>query len=258
MGASTRYNKSMKILQLNAWTGRIKYNVVNFIRNNDFDVICLQEAVWTEDDGEELEYFFASLRQIQQASGLLYIEKISHWGISLGGKNIERVEQGNVILSRFPIKKAEIREISGEYDERFMSNADEVNNQLYTAIKVELENGLTVLNYHGFWRNQPMGDEVSTECMKRVAEMIKGTKGPVVMCGDLNLVYEAPAMQELDFLHDLTHDFGVKNTLVKLKVKNDVACDHILVNDRVKVNSFAVLSNEIVSDHMPLVADIEI
>ena len=35
----------MKILQLNVWTGRIKGALLNFIKSNDLDVICMQEAV---------------------------------------------------------------------------------------------------------------------------------------------------------------------------------------------------------------------
>ena len=40
----------MKILQLNTWTGRIKGALLEFFRKNDFDVICLQEAVWSDND----------------------------------------------------------------------------------------------------------------------------------------------------------------------------------------------------------------
>ena len=103
MGAPTRYNKSMKILQLNAWTGRIKYNIIEFLENNDFDVICLQEAVWTEDNGEELEYFFASLRQIQQASGLSYVEKASKIVAGLSNFHNSNPWKGGPISSIGPL-----------------------------------------------------------------------------------------------------------------------------------------------------------
>jgi endonuclease/exonuclease/phosphatase family metal-dependent hydrolase len=61
-------------------------------------------------------------------------------------------------------------------------------------------------------------------------------------------------MRELDFLHDLTHEKGIKNTLSGLKFNGEVACDHILVNDLVKVKRFEVLG-DLVSDHKALVLE---
>jgi endonuclease/exonuclease/phosphatase family metal-dependent hydrolase len=37
-----------------------------------------------------------------------------------------------------------------------------------------------------------------------------------------------------------------------------VACDHILVNNSIKVKSFAVREDELVSDHLPLILEFEI
>ena len=68
----------MKILQLNIWTGRIKGALLDFLRNSDFDVICLQEAVWSNRD-DIIENFSASIRQISEASGLSNISVSSNW-----------------------------------------------------------------------------------------------------------------------------------------------------------------------------------
>ena len=61
---------SMKILQMNVWTGRIKGAIERFLKENDFDVICMQEAVWLEDIPELLDYYCTSVEQIKEASGL--------------------------------------------------------------------------------------------------------------------------------------------------------------------------------------------
>ena len=37
---------SLKILQLNVWGGRIKDGLTRFISEGDFDVVCMQEAIW--------------------------------------------------------------------------------------------------------------------------------------------------------------------------------------------------------------------
>lgn len=77
------------------------------------------------------------------------------------------------------------------------------------------------------------------------------------MCGDLNIIHEAPAMCELDFLKDLTHEYNIDNTLSGLKFNGKVACDHILVNNMVHVDTFEVLDT-IVSNHKALVAEVKI
>jgi len=116
---------------------------------------------------------------------------------------------------------------------------------------------VTVDAFHGFWRPNQFGDEESVEAFRNVAKVVqKYNHDPLVMCGDLNVVHQAPAMRELDFLRDLTNEYGVANTLSGIKYDGLVACDHILVNDLVKVENFAV-RDELVSDHKALVASIK-
>ena len=79
----------MRILQLNVWTGRIKGALIDFIKNGNFDVICMQEAVWAG-NRERLENFFATVDQIKEASGLEYDTRSSNWQMKIfsdGDKN---------------------------------------------------------------------------------------------------------------------------------------------------------------------------
>ena len=89
----------MKILQLNVWTGRIKGALLDFLRNNDFDVICIQEAVWSNGKQKELENFFATVDQIKETSGLKHESRSSNWSMRIFSED-NIMEQGNVILSK--------------------------------------------------------------------------------------------------------------------------------------------------------------
>ena len=241
----------MKILQLNVWTGRIKGALIDFFKTHDFDVICLQEAVWAGDN-ERLANFFATVEQIKEASGLKYELKSSNWGMEIFAD--DRMEQGNVILSRYPIKREESELVHGEYG--VAKTVKDFYEHAYTLQIAELENGVTIVNHHGYWQPTPVGNETTVEVMKKVAAVVHEIKGPVVMCGDLNIVHKAPAMRELDFLRDLTEENGIKNTLSGLKFNGEVACDHILVNDLVEVVRFEMLP-DLVSDHRALTAEIK-
>ena len=242
----------MKILQMNVWTRRMKGAIQRFLSENDFDIICLQEAVWSEDIRDKMEYFCVSVEQIKESSGLEYDTRASNWYMDAFDG---RIEQGIVILSRFPIVDSETKLIKNQYGN--LTETYESGEHCYYAQKAVLENGLVVVNYHGYWQKNEFGNEDTVACMRKVADMIRDEQRPIVMCGDLNIVAASPAMRELDFLHDLTAENGVTQTLQNLKFIKDVACDHILVNDQIKVNSFNV-HDQLVSDHKTISADVEI
>lgn len=243
---------SMKILQMNVWTGRIKGAIERFLKENDFDVICMQEAVWSGDIPELLDYYCTSVEQIKEASGLQYDFRSSAYYLeAMGG----RIEQGIVILSRSSIVESESKHILGEY--KRINDVYNSNNHNYCAQKVALENGFVVVNYHGYWQSNPIGNETTVECMRKVADMIRDEDRPTVMCGDLNVVAESPAMRELDFMRNLTAENNIKQTLQNLKFVKDVACDHILINEKVSAKNYQV-HDQLVSDHKAVSAEIEI
>ena len=243
----------MKILQLNVWTGRIKGALLEFLQNNDFDVICMQEAVWGGKQ-KELENFFATTDQLKEVSRLEYDTRSSNWGMKIFSED-NIVEQGNVILSKEEIIEERSEVVHNEYG--IIKSVQDFYEHAYTLQIAKLKNGITIVNHHGYWKPTPMGDETTVEVMRKVAKIVRELDGPVVMCGDFNIIHEAPAMRELDFLRDLTDEYNVDNTLSGLKFNGKVACDHILVNDLVDVKNFRVLE-DLVSDHKALFVEIEV
>ena len=242
----------MKILQLNIWTGRIKGALLQFLQNNEFDVICLQEAVWSNRD-DVLENFSASVRQISEVSSLSNISRSSNWQMKFLDDGL--INQGNVILTRDKIIEETVESVYGK--ETVANSREDFRDHEYTLQIIKLANGLNIVNHHGYWLPTPLGDETTVEVMKKVANYVKKIDGPLVVCGDLNIIHASPAMRELDFLRDLTDEYGVTNTLSGLKFNGEVACDHILVNDKVTVRDFKVL-DDIMSDHKGLVAEIDL
>ena len=72
--------KKVRVLQLNVWTGRIKGALLDFFEKNEFDIICLQEAVWS--DNKLLESFAVSVDQIKKQVGLR-MNLVPRTGISM-------------------------------------------------------------------------------------------------------------------------------------------------------------------------------
>ncbi|MBQ3321203.1 endonuclease/exonuclease/phosphatase family protein [Candidatus Saccharibacteria bacterium] len=238
----------MKILQLNTWTGRIKGALARFFENGDFDVVCLQEAVWGSN--KLLDNFSVTVDQIKELGEFNYDFRSANWGLRISDF---KMEQGNAILTREKIVEEKTEIVHGEYQE--LKNLEDIEKQGYTIQIVRLENGLNIVNHHGFWRPSPVGDEVTVKVMKKVAEIVRGLEGPIVMCGDLNITHDSLAMRELDFLRDLTAESKIHTTLSGLKFDGEVACDHVLVSPEIEVKNFRVL-DDLVSDHKGLVLEI--
>ena len=245
----------MKILQINGWTGRIKDGLSRFIAEGEYDVVCMQEAIWSDDCNEFLELYVDTVDKIQREAGYENVSKASNYGTKILRNNAQ-FEIGNVILSKIPFASVEERNILGQYTVvTDISNYKNTKDHSYTAQKAVLSNGIAVVNYHGYWQKDPIGNETTIQCMQRVAKFIKEDFRPTVMCGDLNIVCESPAMHELDFMQELIQINQIKTTLRNIRFIKDVACDHILITNDLRAEHFTTI-NAPISDHMALTVDI--
>ncbi len=251
--------KKLKILQLNVWGGRIKDGLTRCILEGDYDVVCMQEAAWDANGAGFLDLFIDTVDKIKRQADFPFDFRSEHFGINMLGEDV-KLKHGIAILSKIPFIETEEKIILGD-EAKVATNIsnykDSIDNHRYTAQKVVLENGLVLVNYHGYYITDPLGNEMSRECMRSVAEMIKNESAPVVLCGDLNVISEAPAMRELDFLTDLTVENNIKTTLRNIRFVKDVPCDHILINDKVSFEKFEVL-DLCASDHKALAVEIMI
>ncbi len=242
----------MKILQLNVWMGKVEGNLRRFLEKNNFDVICMQEVFASHDCQPHLAQLCFDLSRIQKASGMPFTFFTPRLSSRLADGHFE---EGNLILSRIPFTHKEHYFVQEQYMKNVVFGSEVLNNRVLQIAK--LENGFTVVNHHGFWRPDPIGDEETIKAFTKVGEIVKNLEGPVVMCGDLNIIHESPAMRPLDFLRDLTHENHIKTTLSGLKYDGEVACDHILASDKIEVKDFTVYP-DLVSDHLALSAEVEL
>jgi endonuclease/exonuclease/phosphatase family metal-dependent hydrolase len=182
---------------------------------------------------------------IGEAAGMEHVYYSANWGTEIADGGT--FELGNAILSRESMVERETVFVNGEYNGRLVLGS--VPSNILNLQIVKLEGGLTVVNHHGYWDRDPMGNETSGEKMAVVADRLRRVEGGLVFCGDLNLVHGAAAMRHLDFLRDLVYERGVGSTLSGLGYDGEVACDHVLVSGGVGVKDFGVCG-EVVSDHL--------
>lgn len=244
---------SINILQLNTWMGKVEGNLGRFLESHDFDIICMQEVMHSDDAEHHLACLCFDATRLAKASGLEHSFFSPIWQSKMADGHLQL---GNLILSRFPFKTTASEFIHGRFIPDMVLGKNIKYNNLNVQI-VTLENGLTVVNHHGFWCTDPMGNVESVKAFEKLAKIVKpcSDDAPLVLCGDLNVVHRSPAMRPLDFLRDLTDENKVKSTLSGLKFDGAVACDHIMINDKIKVNKF-IVHDELVSDHKAVSAEI--
>ena len=254
----------MKIIQLNAWLGRVNGPLVRFLQQESADIVCLQEAYMPNKN--MLSAFADQYNFLDQirATGLYPYEHFAkNWAVPVGGA---LMQEGDMILSKYPISCAQQQHISGHYHERHTAADTIANTRVWQACQIAI-NGkqLSVANHQAYITGtDSMGDATTATKMEKVAQLINTLPRPLIFCGDLNINPKSPALKMLDQcgLRNLTVEHKLPTTLsslhrAPLPDRNQVACDYILTSPDIVVKSFYA-SDELVSDHKALILNFEL
>lgn len=172
----------------------------------------------------------------------------------------ETMSYGNAILSKYPFVETETFFINGQRHTAEKFQKINVRNLQRVRVRLDDNRSFSLINHHGFWDVNPLGNEQTVEKMQRVAEVIGETERPIIFCGDLNVNPASPALRALDGLglRNLTLDHNIVNTLSSAhRAGVEVVCDYIFSSPEIGVKNFRV-SEELVSDHKALVLEFEL
>lgn len=246
----------MKVIQLNIWMGRMAQGLTRYVEKEQPDIICMQEVFNGSTEVVRPDRMFDILRRLKESSGLEYEYFSPNYSVDVGG---DTAPYGNAILSRYPFESAQTFQIERALIEHVTAATYQHNvSNLQVITFRHDETTWTIANHHGHHEIEPEGSEESVAAMQRVVDCLRNRTGPLVLCGDLNIWPESPAMRVFDgWLDDIVLRSGATTTLARINVDRDVVCDHILVNDQVAVHSIRV-DDVVVSDHYPLVAELEV
>lgn len=240
----------MKLIQLNAWGGRLEPQIRTFLEDEKPDMLCLQEVTSLQATGSGL---FLPVEGMQEACDLSYMAFAPAFSFRFMRGT---AEFGNAILSRLPILRSETVFTNGAYTPDFVWGEKVANmrNFVHAAIKI---NGkpCNIITHHGYWISEHKeGDAETMRQMNQLAEYIAELPGPVILTGDFNLAPHSASLQLLnDKLENLSIRHHLRTTRTHLTHKTEV-CDYVFVNDGVKVNKFET-SEEVVSDHKALILE---
>lgn len=240
----------MKLIQLNAWGGRLEPQIRDFLAAEKPDIICLQEAISLDMAGSGL---FITVENIQAQNDLAYsaFAPVFTFNYMHG-----QARFGNCVLSRYPAVKSETVFTHQEHKENFAWSEEIANMRNFVCTKLNVDGkDCNVLTHHGFWvREHKNGTRETERQMKLLADYISGLDGPVILTGDFNLAPHSPSLKSLnERLVNLSTKYNLKTTRTELTPKTEV-CDYVFVSESVKVEDFYA-ADKIVSDHKTLVLE---
>jgi len=174
------------------------------------------------------------------------------------------VEQGNEVLSKFPIISATnehyYKNYSLELEWANFHTEDHPRSVQIVELKVN-DKKLQILNLHGVYSRDKKDSERTIAQCKYILDAAKRKNTPTIIVGDFNLFPNTKSIKILSKeFRNLIEEYKITSTRPKFNDGTDNGentVDFIFVSDKIKVNNFEVLKTDI-SDHFPLILDFDI
>lgn len=266
----------MKIMSLNGWGGRLGEELLAYVTRADPDVLCLQEVVHTpgtqkdwlsyRDQGLELPQkanFFDEVSKAlpnheaifcPAAQGDLWdvaVRVASQWGLA------------TFIRETMPI----IAQHQGFVHGTFSPNGYGAHPRSRSAHAVRLfdfeqQVPFVIAHMHGLRDLDGKHDTperlMQARKLAELAQSVAHPEDPMIVCGDFNVLPDSETFAILGELGltDLVQGAGSGGTRTSHYTKPGLFADYMLVNAAVKVASFDIVRDPEVSDHCPLVLEI--
>lgn len=243
----------MKLLQLNAWMGRLDKAITNLVLEEQPDILNLQEVLSYTDGHAGMITTVEEWQAAWHFPYLFYSPLVSFNYMK------STAQFGNAILSRLPLTHTETIFTHNAYVDDFNFEDHSYNTRnLQHAIVNHDGKEVHVLNHHGYHvREHKNGTPKTDQHMQQIADYIDSLEGPVVLTGDFNLTPQSRSLQIINQkMHNLSLEYKLQTTRNRLTPKTEV-CDYIFVNDTVQVQQLKKL-DDVVSDHAALVLEFNI
>jgi len=229
----------MKLISLNIWGGRLKDDLLQFLKSHsEVDVFLFQEICdnGSVDDGWVAEPFiFTEISEILSGHKAIFAKADENgWGLAAFVKEgVEVKEAGDIFITQY---KSEKDKIFGKK-----------RNIQYVTI-----GGTTLFNYHGIWTGKGKEDNSERfEQSSKIIDFMKDFKGEIILAGDFNLLPDTESLKMMENelgLKNLIKEFNITSTRTSHYDKEVKFADYMLVSKGIEVKEFKILPEE-VSDH---------
>ncbi len=249
----------IKLLTLNIWSGGMMFDsVLSLLERESADIVTLQEV--NSGGSEKIERRFRSVSEFEKILVYPYSQfdpALFHF------EDGEKIEHGNLVLSKFPITYKSNTFIDGSYSEFDLSKRTDFANvpPIFQHVVVGADGKMIdVFNVHGIWGEDGKDNKRRLHMSKLLLSQIQG-KENVFLAGDFNVVPDTKTIGDIEnelvnvFKRELVSTFNMKH-----KDKGGYATavvDMIFVSRDMEVITHYSPKDD-VSDHLPLVVEVEL
>lgn len=259
-------DSKLKLLNLNLGI-KIDNNedVIKLINKEKVDIVTFQEAMRGKENTVFARYNSSNIIKSQTNfdndffGPLWYAEK--HIKNNVISKKFGGItEQGNEILSKFPIIEAKNIFYYKEYSE-FTDTTNfrkEDHSRAFVEAILDIKGRkFQLINVHGCWNKDKKDDNRTIIQTKEIVSHIRYDI-PSIVVGDFNLLPNTKSIKTISQkMINLIDKYNIKSTRPEFNDGLDIGnlvCDYIFVNDKVKISDFKVVETNI-SDHLPLILE---
>jgi endonuclease/exonuclease/phosphatase family metal-dependent hydrolase len=264
-------SSNMKLLQLNIEGGKLLNEIAEYIKEHDYDIICMQEM--TSDlrfqmshkthlnpditEFPSLDCFEELSRRLERWTGIL-----SKTFTDPNGKNYF----GNAIFFKKELQHLSTNQIP--MTEERIVEIDNFDPPSYPmrAFTVELETPegtLQIVNGHFTWGPTPYDTHTTVYRAQIVRDYLLKIKKPFILTGDFNVDSRSVTCMQFETIsRNIVRDLKISNTLNPGRHKaphlfpEGIACDQIFVSPEIDVFGFKVIKKDL-SDHYGLEIEFE-
>ncbi|AHG45189.1 metal-dependent hydrolase [Rhizobium leguminosarum bv. trifolii CB782] len=266
----------MRIISLNAWGGRLHEALIDYVRQADADVLCLQEVLRAPGaDGGWSIYRDAGLELPQRANLFAEISAAlpGHDGFFCPTSRGELFNGDSAIAAEFGlatfVRKSHsviaqgLDFVHGGFSaDGWGEHPRPRNAHCIRVFSHEQASAVTIAHMHGL--RDPAGKDDTAARQEQAAALVKlveriwpGNEG-LVVCGDFNVLPDSATFAILTRLGlcELVTGNGLVDTRTSYYLKPGRFADYMLVTPGVSVAKFEVVETPEVSDHRALLLDI--
>ena len=245
----------------------------NFIKSQNADIVAFQEIIRHFD--KSVFNMYKSKKHIEEIikKKLPYSFFGPQWisdAMRKDGKIYRDfngfVEQGNEVISKFPIISA-----TNEHYHKYYSLELEWANfhtedhpRCVQVVELDVKGKkLQILNLHGLYSRDKRDSGRTLNQCKYILKSAKRKKIATIIAGDFNLLPDTKSIKIIDKeFRNLIKEYNITSTVPDFdhgteSKRGQFVMDYVFVNDKIKVNNFKVFDTDI-SDHLPLILDFDI
>lgn len=202
---------TLKVIQVNIWHGRLLGALLDFLREEEPDVVTMQEVTGgTENEGPDPSVdTFAYLRDELGYQGAL---GIAHESNDRG----VRTYCGNAVLVKGDVRSHRTIWLRASPSGAQWQPPHAEPNFPRFAIEADVVVGgrpLWVLSVHGAWTREPVDTPEKLRQARRLAEHLRSLDAPFILGIDANMPPQSEVVRTLDAAaHNAVHGSGITRT----------------------------------------------